>query len=458
MEVVFMLQNTKRLFIISLIFAVSILAVLTTKTQAAAPVNIRLAVFSDPHYFAPEYITQGQAFSTYLARDRKLIAESNAILSKTIESIKSCDAQIVLITGDLTKDGEKLSHIQVSAYLKQLKDAGKQVLVIPGNHDINNPHAVKYSGDNTAPVDRVTPDEFRKIYNDYGYCSAIAEDPNSLSYVVEPLPGLWIIAIDSCSYDNNITNGTPATGSNLNTKRLNWIYDQLKQAKEKNIMVIGMMHHGLVPHFSMEKTLFSAYVIDDWENISSEFADLGMKVVFTGHFHAQDIANRQTKNNNIIYDIETGSLVTYPCPYRLISLTDSRIDIETSTIHEINYDTQGKPFPQYAADFLTKGLSDMVPQFLADLFVKRGMSKNDALIAAKKLAETKLTPSCTIQALVVDALKSHYIGDEVYDDTRRSIVSKLQASANQKIKLLGNSVYSLYNDSPTPDNNVIINF
>ena len=223
-------------------------------------------------------------------------------------------------------------------------------------------------------------------------------------------------------------------------------------------MVIGMMHHGLIPHFSMEKTLFSNYVVDDWENISAKFADMGMKVIFTGHFHAQDIATTQTKNNQSLYDVETGSLVTYPCPYRLIELTDNKIDIETETIHEIDYNTQGKPFPQYAADFLTHGLSDMVPQFLTELFVQRGMALKDAKIAAIQLATVKLTPTFTLQNLVVDALKSHFIGDEVYDTTRSNIVSKLQASNNQKIKLLGKFLYSLYNDTPTPDNNVIIKF
>jgi hypothetical protein len=453
-----MLKSAMKYFVLSMLFVVMIGTIFTAPIMADSAVNVKLAVFSDAHYFAPEYITAGQAFNTYLAHDRKLLAESSAILSKTVESIQKSDSQIVLITGDLTKDGEKLSHLQVAAYLKKLRDAGKQVFVIPGNHDINNPHAVKYLGNDIIPVDRITPDDFRKIYHDCGYDQAIAQDPGSLSYVVQPVPGLWILAIDSCSYESNQAKGKPVTSSGLNAKRLAWIYDQLKQAQDQNIMVIGMMHHGLIPHFSMEKTLFSAYVIDDWENTASKFADMGMKVIFTGHFHAQDIATQQTKNNESIYDIETGSLVTYPCPYRLITLTDSKIDIQTETIRAIDYNTQGKPFPQYAADFLTHGLSDMVPGFLTELFVKRGMSERDAKIAANQLASVKVSPTFTLKDLIADALKCHYMGDEVYDESRRTIVSKLQASYNQKIRLLGNFLYSLYNDTPTPDNNVIIKF
>lgn len=450
-----MIRNPKRFAAISLVLVLIILTVSSIAIQAAPGVNVKLAVFSDPHYIAPQYVSQGTAFNKYLAQDRKLLAESYAIVGKTVESIQKTDAQIVLITGDLTKDGEKLSHIQFTAYLKQLKDSGKQVLVVPGNHDINNPDAVQYQGDNAVPVDCIAPDDFRTIYHDYGYGDAIAQDPNSLSYVAEPVPGLWIIAIDSCSYDGNIAKGTPATSSGFTTKRLDWIRTQLQKGKAENKLVIGMMHHGLIPHFSMEKELFGEYVIDDWENISSEFADLGMKAVFTGHFHAQDIVEKQNTNHHGIYDIETGSLVTYPCPYRIINLTNKKMDIRTETIQDIDYDTKGKPFPQYAADFLTNGLSEMVPWFLASLLVEQGMPVKDAQTAANQLAATKLTPSCTVQDLAAEALKAHFMGDEELNAALSGIISSLQASSDSKTKMLGNIADSLLND-PTPDNNVTL--
>jgi 3',5'-cyclic AMP phosphodiesterase CpdA len=451
-----MFKKVQKLLSRTAIFITMMLLIFIIQTGAVTPVRVKLAVFSDPHYFAPQYVSQGQAFRAYLAQDRKLLAESNAILNKTIDSIKGTDAQIVLITGDLTKDGEKLSHIQVAAYLKKLKEAGKLVLVVPGNHDINNPQAVKYDGDKTVPVETVSAADFKKIYFDYGYREAIAKDPNSLSYVAEPLPGLRIIAIDSCSYDENFTKGRPETSSGLNKQRLKWIRDQLQQAKASKALVIGMMHHGLIQHFSMQSVLFSKYLIADWENLSSEFADLGMKAVFTGHFHAQDIAKQQTVSNNVMYDIETGSLVTYPCPYRIITLMSDKMDVKTETIRDIDYDTKGKPFPQYAADFLTAGLSEMAPKVLASLLMRQGIPANQALTAAKQLAATKLTPSCSIQDLAVAALRAHYIGDEADDASISDVISLLQAAPDSKIKMLGNIAYSLLKDSPPADNNVIL--
>lgn len=85
----------------------------------------KIAVISDPHYYAPELGTTGTAFNNYLAADRKMIAESKAILESTIESIKNSDAESVLVSGDLTKDGELLSRQQFAEHMKQLEDVGK---------------------------------------------------------------------------------------------------------------------------------------------------------------------------------------------------------------------------------------------------------------------------------------------------------------------------------------------
>lgn len=45
-------------------------------------------------------------------------------------------------------------------------------------------------GDQVTPVASITPAEFKEIYKDFGYEEALATDPGSLSYVVEPVKGL----------------------------------------------------------------------------------------------------------------------------------------------------------------------------------------------------------------------------------------------------------------------------
>lgn len=45
-----------------------------------------------------------------------------------------------------------------------------------------------------------------------------------------------------------------------------------------------------------------------------------MNVVFTGHYHAQDITMERWDDETFIFDVETGSFVTYPCPLREVKI------------------------------------------------------------------------------------------------------------------------------------------
>ena len=85
--------------------------------------------------------------------------------------------QMVLVTGDMTKDGERMSHQLVASQLQRLVDAGIHVLVVPGNHDINNPDAKVYDGDTTTPADTITRNEFAELYRNMGYDEQSRRDP-----------------------------------------------------------------------------------------------------------------------------------------------------------------------------------------------------------------------------------------------------------------------------------------
>lgn len=129
--------------------------------------SLKISVLSDIHYYDPSLGVEGKAFEDYLAGDRKLLAESSAILESAMNDINNSDSEIVLISGDLTKDGERVNHLAVAEILQELEVKGKKVYVTHGNHDILNPHAIRFDGDTTSPVDYVTPKEFKKIYADF---------------------------------------------------------------------------------------------------------------------------------------------------------------------------------------------------------------------------------------------------------------------------------------------------
>ncbi len=71
----------------------------------------KICVASDLHYFDPALlINDGPAFHQYIMDDRKLIKESSAIVKSLFKSIIEEKPDILLIPGDLTKDGELVSH------------------------------------------------------------------------------------------------------------------------------------------------------------------------------------------------------------------------------------------------------------------------------------------------------------------------------------------------------------
>ncbi len=410
---------------------------LRANIQAHFP-KLKLAIFSDAHYFEPSLlVNDGPAFQAYLAADRKMLVQSQAILEETIAQVKQAQPQIVLVTGDLTKDGELICHQAMTNYLGQLKTGGAKVFVVPGNHDINNPHALSYDGANTTPVPTVSPSQFASLYSGFGYGDAVARDPNSLSYVAEPVPGLWILAMDA-SHPERSTNGAPFDGGYFNASRLNWITNQLATARSQGKYVLGMMHQGLMEHFAGQKQLFPDFVIDDSMGVSQIFASYGMQVVFSGHFHAQDAVQASFSQGTIL-DVETGSQVTFPSPYRLLSLeTNGDLAITSHRISAINFDLGGVPFPTYASNFLYGGLVDLAIYMLT--------------------SPPYLLPLPTAQFLapaVAEALASHYQGDEgtrTISPETQFIITFLLSQGDATSLMMANTISSLFTDLPPVDN------
>ena len=69
--------------------------------------SIKIAIISDTHVMAPQLlVSDGTAIEEYLTRDRKMLRESAEILDTLVASILELKPNMVLVTGDLTKDGE----------------------------------------------------------------------------------------------------------------------------------------------------------------------------------------------------------------------------------------------------------------------------------------------------------------------------------------------------------------
>jgi 3',5'-cyclic AMP phosphodiesterase CpdA len=401
--------------------------------------NARLLVLSDPHYFDLALGTTGSAFAAEVSRDRKLIAESDAIMRAMVAAVQAEDPRAVLISGDLTKDGERTSHLLAAAYLRQMQTGGRKVFVVPGDHDVQNANAESYSGDVRTPVSPVSAGEFAAIYADMGYASALARDPASLSYLAEIVPGLWLLALDSCTYGD--APAVPSSAGHFSDATRTWIQTQLAQAQGRGQRVLAMMHHGVLEHFTGQALVFSEYVVTDRDAVASLLSNGGVGAVFTGHFHAHDITRGLPSGaTKSIYDLETGSTVTYPCPYRIVDVAADTWTVTSKRILTIDYDLKDAPdFQTYAYDNLRSGLEPL----LTDLLGQPPYS-----MTADRAGQ--------IAPWVADGLLAHYAGDEVMPADVPAKAQSLLLSGSTVEVLVGLMLQNIWTDLAPADNAVTI--
>jgi len=415
--------------------------------------RVRVGVFSDPHLLSHSLNPVGEAFENYMAGDRKLLTLSPQLLERVVDEFLKSDVEIVIVPGDLTKDGELVSHLEVASQLERLVDSGRAVYVIPGNHDINNPHAVRYEGSSVSPVETVSPDEFEAIYHACGYGSAISRDPHSLSYVVEPASWLRLIAMDTCIYEDNRTIGYPITGGRLAEETLGWIIRAIEKGRQKGQLVIGFMHHGIVQHFGLQEIYFGDYLLDDWNVVADKFADSGMNLVFTGHFHTQDVSMKLSTKGNIIYDVQTGSLITYPNPYRLVEINQGgEVFIKSSFIEDLS---DYEDFKTYSQSFVKDGIDGLLPGLLKDQMVKMGFSRG--IINSLDRLLNEAYGSQTLSQHIAAVMSDFYSGDESPSEEQAQVIQRLKQNLlNPFLLLTGLALDSLSKDSPPPDNDLML--
>ena len=362
----------------------------------------KIVVVSDPHVMAPGLlVNEGTAWTTYLNDQRKLVDYSKSLFDEMIRRIKEdIQPELVLITGDLTKDGEQLSHQYVISKLDELLAAGIKTLVIPGNHDRgSNSNAVYYDGNGTSPADVATDGWFATQYTNYGYGTSSEHETSTLTYACEPITGLVVIGIDS------------GTDGAVSTTTLNWVVEKATAAKNNGKKVIAMMHHPLIPHFTGVDNFVETAVVAYYETVRNTLADAGIKVAFTGHFHTSDIA--MDKNGDLsreIYDVNTGSLISYPCDYREVTLSNNLSELSITTGH-ISELTSGDGFATKAKSRLKTAVQNNISS----------QGTGYSLIASK----------------AADAFIIHAEGNEPDNASAATILSQLVLAANMGSLIIG---------------------
>lgn len=369
-----------RAFFISIIF----LFIHFVGSISASSDSLKIAVITDIHFLSKSLVKNGDALALYENSTGRNVKELHEVFDKVLVDLQNENIDLLLLTGDISNHGELQSHLDLIDKLQPIVNSGATVYVIPGNHDINVPDAKAYLGSNLKSTETISKEDFAELYGAFGYSNALSRDKSSLSYLSEINEKTWLLAFDSNRYGENIT--TSITGGRIKEETMEWALNLLEEAKGKNIRVLGMMHHGLVEHMPYQNSFFSEYLIDDWQNRADMLADAGLKVIFTGHFHSNDVALRTTTNGNKIYDVETASLAQYPFAYRVMKLNESELSIDTRFITSIPSNQNLEKEYHEKLEVITRKVAEsrinslgipMLPELknvVADLMVKLNMA------------------------------------------------------------------------------------
>ena len=393
----------------------------------------KICVISDTHYYPLNYVTDCEDYKTYVGGDPKMLAESGSIIDSALNMIKKDKPDLVLISGDLTKDGEKLGHQNMAEKLQTIEDeTDAEVFVINGNHDIYNyQDSCTFENGKKEKAETTTPAEFKEIYSQFGYngeydaqyyTPPVGKEAGGLSYSVT-FGDYVIIGIDSGRYspdaDTGMDTNEHITAGRIDASLLPWVEKQVKDAKEKGKTVIGLMHHGLLPHFSKEAELLSEYVVDDWQEMATTLADAGMRYIFTGHMHANDIAEYTTVSGNKIYDLETGSLAAYGSPVRTVTIQrdqmmtdrstlqlDETFHVKSESVKSIQYNgetiadlqdyTMKKLYPETLFNNMAGGMLKPMIQDVANVGIRKYLAEN--------------LPEVDIDSIVLDTVREALAG------------------------------------------------
>ncbi len=301
----------------------------------------RIFVIADPHVLSPALVQdeQNERYVFMIDNDRKLIRYSYDIFLACLDTIRALKPDLVVIPGDLTKDGELLSHQAVAEGLQQLLDEGIPSLVIPGNHDLESRGAWSYGANNDREdAEVISIPQFEDIYRNFGYDSRSERDPypNSLTYACEPLEGVVFIGIDDSrtTTRGDLGKDDPEFGR-VPDETLQWVLSKVDEAVSSDKAVIVAIHHQLLQHYSGQEELMSSAATEQGDSIARVLADHGVRVVLTGHMHVPNISTiRGTETDSLLTEISSASPVSYPSQYRLLTISDdrTRLDVDTRYI------------------------------------------------------------------------------------------------------------------------------
>ncbi len=195
------------------------------------------------------------------------------------------------------------------------------------------------------------------------------------SYLVEPVKGIWLLAIDANVYQPHFDGkGKPVTFSgsgnagynSLTTDKeylLEWIEQVVQQAEQKGKRLISFSHFPMVDFYDQQAPAIEAllgqkaFQLQRLPTIttSKRLAQTGLSVHVSGHMHMNDTGIYRSPEGKTLFNIQAPSLAAYPPAYKVLTLLDdNRIEVETVRITQVPRFDELFPHYEREHDYLSE--------------------------------------------------------------------------------------------------------
>ncbi|MDH6251517.1 3',5'-cyclic AMP phosphodiesterase CpdA [Chryseobacterium sp. H1D6B] len=225
------------------------------------------------------------------------------------------------------------------------------------------------------------------LYRSYSYSSAVENASYfkrmyevskgflvpDLSYVVEPVKGVWMIAIDGNTYIPKSLNGNSDDPDNYRGASIGynnvithkqhliqWVKKIAAEAKKNNKTLIAFTHYPMIDFNDgasgeIRKLLgdkkFQLERVPE-EEVAKEFIEAGLQIHFAGHMHINDTGIRKTGDKKMLVNVQVPSLAAYVPAYKILTIqSPEKMEIQTEVLNDVpHFDDL---FPLYEKEYET---------------------------------------------------------------------------------------------------------
>lgn len=282
---------------------------------------IELIIANDIHYISPTLVD----YTAYdivgevhpISRDGKIVHYIPEITDAFLAEVIEKRPKALILAGDLTMNGALVSHEELVKKLEAVKDTGVDVLIIPGNHDVDKT-AVDYSGEELKEAPAADSAKYIELYEPL-MPQTVSRDESSQSFVYEASRELWVLMLDTNTYGQNYVKDTT----------LAWVEEQLSEARSKNIDVIAVSHQNLYAHSTMLSFGYRLYNADKLLELYEKYE---VRCNFSGHIHIQSIIDDAK-----VPEIVTSSMAITGTHYGKIVYNGKQIDYSAESVNVSAY-------------------------------------------------------------------------------------------------------------------------